>query len=280
LHEGFSAGALAGDLYANLIGEALSILITVFLIGWFTKHRATQQEKDRLVLQMGSPDNAFAREAVRQLQQREWGFGKDKALQSAHLSGANLEGADLREANLEGAHLNEAKLEKARLDDAKLQGASMMDTKLQRACLWQADLRGAILVRAKLQGVELIRADLQGASLLEARLQGADLSLAKLQGTCLSETNLYGVLNLRDEQLAQAKMLWGATMPDGSHYDGHFKLAGDIEAARKQGVDNDDPAAMADFYGVSLEEYERGQEWARENLARLRGEAGEDDDEG
>jgi len=31
---------------------------------------------------------------------------------------------------------------------------------------------------------------------------------------------------------------------------------------------------MAAFYGVSLEDYQRGQEWARENLPKLRVEDG------
>ena len=35
-------------------------------------------------------------------------------------------------------------------------------------------------------------------------------------------------------------------------------------------MDTDDPVAMAGFYGVSLEKYQHGQEWARKNLPQLR----------
>jgi len=45
-------------------------------------------------------------------------------------------------------------------------------------------------------------------------------------------------------------------------------------------VDTKNPMAMADFYGVSVEDYLAGQEWAREHLADLRREAGLDPDTG
>lgn len=37
-------------------------------------------------------------------------------------------------------------------------------------------------------------------------------------------------------------------MPDGSHYDGRYQLAGDIKLAVDEGVDTDNPQAMRDWY--------------------------------
>jgi hypothetical protein len=53
--------------------------------------------------------------------------------------------------------------------------------------------------------------------------------------------------------------LFGAIMPDGGTYDGRYNLKGDLEFARWGQVDIDDPVEMAEFFGVSLEDYLEGQ---------------------
>ena len=50
---------------------------------------------------------------------------------------------------------------------------------------------------------------------LFARLRGADLRWADLSGADLAETDLRWA-NVTDEQLAEAKSLEGAIMPDGT----------------------------------------------------------------
>ena len=72
-----------------------------------------------------------------------------------------------------------------------------------------ADLSDAILPYANLDGVDLSGADLERANLRYAQLRNADLS-----GADLSEA-----YSITDEQLAEAKTLSGATMPDGSTHD-------------------------------------------------------------
>ena len=69
-------------------------------------------------------------------------------------------------------------------------------------------------------------------------------------------------------------------MHNGSRYDGRFNLKKDINQAKVENVNTDDPKAMANFYSVHPEEYLAGQEWAREHLADLRREAGLDPDTG
>ena len=66
----------------------------------------------------------------------------------------------------------------------------------------------------------------------EANLSKADLREAKLL----------------DEEIADCKFLYGATMPDGNRYDGRFNLNGDIELARKEDIDPDNAEAMARWY--------------------------------
>ena len=116
-----------------------------------------------------------------------------------------------------------------------------------------------------MQGADLHEAKLQGAGLLGANLQEANLRLARMNGANLRGANLKGSLNLSWEQLAECFRLRYATMPDAVLYDGRLKLLGDIEDACRDNVDIGDPTAMSKWYGVSLEEYQRGQEWAQEH---------------
>ena len=59
-------------------------------------------------------------------------------------------------------------------------------------------------------------------------------------------------------------------MPDGSRYDGRYNLVFEILHLPISNVNPDNPTAVADFYGVPLDTYLAGQEWARQNLAGLR----------
>ena len=152
--------------------------------------------------------------------------------------------------------LSGGSLERAHLRFVHLQGADLYGANLQDANLCMADLRWADLSMVNLEGARLNKAD----------LYRADLSEANLHGAFMTRANLQGARNLAEAQLAQASRLRGATLPDGSRYDGRFNLAGDIEDARILHVDTDDPRAMADFYGILPEDYLEGQEWVKVNL--------------
>ena len=54
-------------------------------------------------------------------------------------------------------------------------------------------------------------------------------------------------------------------MPDGKLYDGRYWLQGDLKCASKEGMDIQNPKEMAEYFGVSLEEYEIGQKWYMDN---------------
>ena len=130
---------------------------------------------------------------------------------------------------------------------------------LDDGSLIERNLRGS-----HLQSANLYRADLRAADLTNAILKEADLVEANLEGA---------QINVR--QFASLLTMHGAIMPDGSQYDGRYNLPGDFDYAHRRQIDIDDPQAMADWYGVSLDEYQQGQEWARDHLPGLRN--GEED---
>jgi uncharacterized protein YjbI with pentapeptide repeats len=148
--------------------------------------------------------------------------------------------------------LAEGVLERVQLRYAHLQRADLRHAYLHKTDLRMADLRGADLSKATLRGTRLSRADLQDANLFEADLAGAVLLRANLCGAC----------HLTGTQLVHADKLRGATMPGGSRYDGRFNLPGDQGDARFLRVNLNDPAALADFYAVSIDDFLRGQAWA------------------
>jgi len=129
---------------------------------------------------------------------------------------------DLGEADLSGVHLirgylGEINLHKTNLSKAYLYDVILLGANLSEADLSEANLTGIVLFMANLQ-----QANLQQANLLGAVLSKADLSKANLQGTDLckadmSEAILNGAI-ITPEQLAKAKSLQGATMPDGSKH--------------------------------------------------------------
>mgnify|MGYP000185296155 CR=1 FL=1 len=162
---GFRKNGIAyfGEFNVNLVTEIISILFTIFILNRLQARRLKQSEKDALVLQMGSPDNTFAIEAVRQLRNKGWLEGV--TLQKANLNYTNLSNANLYGANLNNASLIKARLHSANLSNANLSNASLHEAKLGRAYLIKADLSNADLRDADLRGAYLTGADLTGAKL-------------------------------------------------------------------------------------------------------------------
>jgi uncharacterized protein YjbI with pentapeptide repeats len=98
------------------------------------------------------------------------------SLEDADLSTVYLEGVTLIGVNLSFANLSNAILPRAFVDCSRLLGANLMNANLRRTNLFETDLSGA---------------DLRGADLTNAR-------------------------ECTHQQLAQAKHLMGATLPDGT----------------------------------------------------------------
>ena len=155
---------------------------------------------------------------------------------------------------------------RGKLTNGALVYASLWHVHLQGANLHEANLRKASLCRANLQDADLTQANLEGAKLRGTNLYGADLDGANLEDADLTQANLTRSRNLVDSQLTQVRRLHGATMPDGSRYDGRFNLPGDIIFARMGGRNTGDAFSMAEFYGVSVDEYRSGQRWMQERV--------------
>lgn len=260
---------LMQDFYANVSTEMMSIAITVLIIDALYYRREKQDERARLVAEMGNRDNGLALRAVEDLRAEGWLF--DGKLGPADLWGANLEGANLRECVLHGVSLGRANLCDADLSDADLRESDLSRTNLQNADLGRTDLRRADLSRANLQNVsaewvnlqnaDLSRADFQGAMLGWSSLSHADLSMAIFKDASLRNVDLSGARLAAHKQLYQAARLRGGIMPDGSRYDGRYNLAGDLADANARHINPEDDEAMARWYHVPLEAYRTGQAW-------------------
>ena len=95
--------------------------------------------------------------------------------------------------------------------NANLVNIDLRDTYLFGLDLHGSDMRGIHLSDATLNYASLANANLTGAD-----LHGSDMRDIDLTGANLSGANLKDVTELTSAQLAKAKSLTGATMPDGS----------------------------------------------------------------
>jgi len=135
-------------------------------------------------------------------------------LSKADLRGANLDSFDLHGTDLSGADLRDARLPWSYLPYAKLNGANLRGAYLRGDPDQSGD---ADLSDADLSDANLSEADLSYDNLSSANLQGANLTDAVLRGTNLSNAKV------TSEQLAEAKSLEGATMPNGQKYEDWLK---------------------------------------------------------
>ncbi len=143
-------------------------------------------------------------------------------LSEANLSWANLCGADLSGANMSSACVCDARLDDANLGGTDLRQANLTLAHMRNSDLSGADLRQANLYLARLYKAELRRANLHQANLRSAWMHGANLSDANLDKANLERANL-DLADLRgatvtSEQLAEARGLKDATMPDGTRW--------------------------------------------------------------
>lgn len=125
----------------------------------------------------------------------------------------------------------------------------LSDGSLKNNEMWSANLEAAILHKSDLSFVDFGRAN----------LRSSDLREAKLKDTVLTEVDFTNA-RIRPSQLVEARALRDAIMPDGTKYDGRFNLLGDINRARKKGIDPSSPNDMADYYHIPVESYLSGQE--------------------
>lgn len=220
------------ELWPNIIPELLSIAITVFIIDTLYNKRSDDEQKRVLVGKMGSNNNDVATEAWTEIDARGWdldGTLRGKFLLSANLDGNKFTGADMRGIILSFSSLRDT---------------SWIETDLEDAALDHTDLTGSTLSSYP-DGPHIPEANLKNASLFNANLTNA---------------------KVRPEQLVQVRSLSGAIMPDGRKYDGRYRLPDEVESIEKlikqRGGDIESPLLIAAYYGVPVEDYVVGQEWA------------------
>lgn len=167
------------NIHTEVIGVALSVLITVFVIDALNRRRdeerREQESKERLLREVRSPNNLTARNAIHELRDKGWLTGEGGLLrgknldcvnwQNTTLTGANLEGAEMWDADMSG---EESALEEVNFRSANLTAASFIDAWVgpaifENANLQNADLRNTFLAFATFKGANLVGADLRGA---------------------------------------------------------------------------------------------------------------------
>lgn len=269
-HQGrFDARDLVEDFYANISTELASIAITVLVIDKLIQLRDSEKELKRLKRLMRSRTNSMATSAAGILRARGWLF--DGSLEGINLNGADLRNAamydaniprvsfigtnlqeiDLARADLSGSNCSNANLDQAKLFDAVIQNSTLENTTFRNADMNGADLSNSDLTRTNFEGARLHHCNFRDACLRDANLQETHLNGVNFDGADLSGTNLYKVVYVNPSRLGRASKLRGATMPDGTRYDGRFSLAGDIRDAQAEGINIENPTTMARFYGVA-----------------------------
>jgi len=133
----------------------------------------------------------------------------------------------LFEANLIGVYHQKVAIDKAdspiivlktaNLNNSDLSGLFLAGADLHDTYLNTADLSNSILDYDNISITFLVNTNFSNTNLVNANLSKSDLSGANLRGTDLSGADLRGA-HITKEQLAQAKSLKNATLPDGSKY--------------------------------------------------------------
>ncbi|MEM6284116.1 MAG: pentapeptide repeat-containing protein, partial [Chloroflexota bacterium] len=126
--EGFSWNKFWSDYYANISAEFGSVAITVLIIDSLNQRRQREEEKQRLLRQMGSKENGLALQAVEDL--RALGALKD----------GTLRGANFEEANLEDVRLGRVDMRQARMDFSNLKKAHLFFANMEKADMSGVDL--------------------------------------------------------------------------------------------------------------------------------------------
>jgi len=217
-------------LLGNLVPEAISTLIAVFVIDRIYRRHADKERLQELITQMRSDNNSLAQLATNILREKGWLY--DGKLRGAQLNDANLRRAELSEADLREAHLDYALLEGARLVDthleraklrlAHLEGANLPGAYLTDADLRSANLAGANLAGARLENLNLVSVRLENTILVGAHLEGADLTCVHLEGADLQDVHLEGATlkgaYLQGANLKNANFSENTVLPDGTFW--------------------------------------------------------------
>ena len=187
------ADPYALNTHTEIIGVALGVLITVYIIDARNRHhderRRKQELKDRLLREARSPHVNIAQEAFYEMWASKLVLGEGSILRGANLHRARPGKVTLSNANMEKAFMWSADFSGSTLTGVVLDDADLMGAELDNVSLRDASLRNANLEHASLTHANLMFADLTGANLLEANLEHVQYFLHWLGDTVEDGTN-------------------------------------------------------------------------------------------
>ena len=163
------------NVHTEVLGVAIGVLLTVFVIDTRNRRRDTERREqeliDRLLREVRSPEGIIARHAFHELGVLRLMYGEESILRGEWLYNAKPGSVDMRSARLEGANLilsdfTKSSFEHAKLDSAILAHATLDDVSFKFGSLRNADLTGASLMSAIFVGTNL-----EGACLVNANLE-------------------------------------------------------------------------------------------------------------
>lgn len=145
-----------------------------------------------------------------------------------------------------------------------------------RNLLVSIDFRYVDLSKSTFTSFNLSRATFISSNLSYSNLNFTNLSRTDFSEACLHRSRLFGAIFTDIHyQLCHCYSLHNTILPNGERYDGRYKLQGDRIAMTIKGVTTDEEKAK--FYGVTLEEFSEGQEWADKHLSIIKRESRSDD---
>ncbi len=190
-------------------------------------------ERTRILGQVGSLSNEFSLDAVRRAQEEGW--DKNGAMAGRSYAKARLARADLSGAVLRGSDFS----------FADLSGVDFMHADLREADFTGANLNGADLRWADLRGASLRWADLTAAEIDGAHLDGVDASSACIEAYHQDHAELAGAVvggYLSDQQQQLLKENFEALVAEGeavirSFYERLFSVAPEVRGMFSDNMD-------------------------------------------
>lgn len=235
------------DLPANIFSELFGILITIIVIDLLSKASTEKQRNEELFLQLQSPYSGFALEAARLLHVKG-------QLRKGILKKRLIDRADLRKVELPHADLTGTKINLCNFSEANFNGAILANTRI-----YDSIFPATFFHKASFKNSAIFLTTNNNFIFRNCSFRNADFTglvfWNMINGKMVEEAYF---------QLLAAGSMRGAILPNGSRYDGRFNLEHDSPRT-SNGGEKIDVKFMAEFYGVSEEQYLLGQEWAVQN---------------
>lgn len=245
------------NLDNNIAAEVIGILITVLIIDFLYDTKRQYELKERLLIEIRSTDNGTASRAALLLESNGWlhdGTLENKDLMNANLSNFNpnkypvFKRTNLTKANFSYSTFLSADFSYS-ASSPLLQGYAYLGPLFHDGEFYSCRFNDS-----KLSGADFSNAVLTNSSFRNAILNNAYF----INSTCYRVDFTDAII--RFEQLSLCNSLMGATLPDGTKYNGCLNLPGDLEVIDSK-TSRNNFSYIASLYGISVDEYIDGQRW-------------------